>query len=112
MPHLNYICPIQVHSKESEIGVGEYPIALSYDSVEHLPWMYVLTFPIGSQNPYPIMSFATLIYPFDGYVWAFTIGSCACVLSFLCLIQKLWSRSTGENPPTSWLFEGDRYLFK
>ena len=75
----------------------------------YLPWMYVITFPIGSQNPYKTNSYDTLINPFDIYIWIFTIVASICVFTSLILMQLLWSRATEEVPPNGWLFQGKSF---
>ena len=63
--------------------------------------MYVLYFPIGSQLPYKLNSYDTLINVFDINIWIFTIAASTCV--FVVLV--VWTRTSGETSPHTWLFQ-------
>ena len=96
----------KVHAKEREIGIGEQVFwSTAYQVHEYLPWMFVLTFPIGSQLPYKINSYDTLMNPFDVYIWIFTIAASICVFLTLVLIQGLWTRTSEDPLPHGWLFQ-------
>ena len=96
----------KVHAKEREIGIGEYGFwSALYQFNEYLPWMFLLSFPVGSQLPFKMNSYDTLINPFDGYIWTFTIAASISVFVTLVLIQQLWSRTCKDPLPKNWLFQ-------
>ena len=64
--------------------------------IDYLPPMYVYEFIMKSKRPDPLATFATIVYPFDIYIWTFMIISM--ILQFLMLIamQKIWSSLSGN----------------
>ena len=103
--------PLQVFTKQSEIGIGQATIVpYRYKMIEYLPWMYLYNFEVESQRPFPITTYDTLTYPFDSWTWGFLVGFSAFVFIFLVFIQKLWIHTTGERPPNGWIFQGNLTL--
>ena len=98
---------LQVHTKQSEIGIGQATIVpYRYKLIEYLPWQYLYNFEIQGQKPYPIVSYDALTTPFDNITWGLLFGLSLFVFGFLVFIQKLWIRTTGEVPPAAWMFQG------
>ena len=103
LPSLN-----QVHKKAYEIGLGGVSISPNrYKWIEYFPWMYTYEFPVQSRKPEQIVSFDTLVYPFDGYVWCFTLSFTVGMFLVFIFIQKTWVFASGETPPNGWIFQGD-----
>ena len=73
--------------------------------------MYMFEQFIASQKPKEIISFNTIIIPFDKYIWFFTLG-CICT-QFLLLIamQYLYSYVTGTKNPNDFIYEGTLIIF-
>ena len=77
---------------------------MKYDS---LPWMYMQEFPLRQRKPIQIASFETLTNPFDGYVWAFSIGSTMTIFVVLVVMQNLWSQVSGKANQSGYMFQGE-----
>ena len=102
---------LQVHTKQSEIGIGQATIVpYRYKLIEYLPWQYLYNFEIQGQKPYPIVSYDALTTPFDNITWGLLFGLSLFVFAFLVFIQKLWIRTTGEVPPAAWMFQGEHHF--
>ena len=102
------ISPQQVHTKQSEIGIGQATIVpYRYQLVEYLPWQFLYNFEVQSQKPQQITTYDALTIPFDNITWCLLLGFSVFVFAFLIFIQKLWIRTTGEVPPTGWMFQGN-----
>ena len=81
--------------KKSEIGIGQTSmVSYRYNLVDYLHWMYVYEFLISTIKPKEVSSLWTLLYPFDFYVWIFTIASVTAVLIFLIIAQNFWQSSS------------------
>ena len=77
-------------SKQSEIGIGQTAFTESYfEQVDFLPPMTYQELIISQRKPNEIVSFTTLIYPLDNYVWAFTLFSSAVMFIALMLVKKV-----------------------
>ena len=99
---------IQVHTKQSEIGIGQATIVpYRYNLIEYLPWMYLYNFEVQSQKPQQVVTYDALTIPFDNITWGLLFGFSVFVFSFLVFIQKLWIHETGEKPPNGWMFQGN-----
>ena len=70
--------------------------------------MYIHEFVMMSKKPHEIASFDTIIYPFDSYVWIFTLGSMLAEFVMLLLMQNSWHRASGisNNDDYNYVFEG------
>ena len=100
--------PLQVHTKQSEIGIGQATIVpYRYKLIEYLPWQYLYNFEVQSQKPYQIVTYDALTIPFDNITWGLLFGLSIFVFLFLVFIQKLWIWTTGETPPNAWMFQGN-----
>ena len=95
--------------KKSEIGIGQTSmVSYRYSLVDYLHWMYVYEFLISTIKPKEVSSLETLLYPFDFYVWIFTIASVIAVLMFLIIAQNLWQSTASlieSNSAT--MFQGN-----
>ena len=99
--------------KKSELGIGQPSmVSYRYSLVDYLHWMYVYEFLISTIKPKEVSSLETLLYPFDFYVWIFTIASVIAVLMFLIIAQNLWQSSSSlieSNSAT--MFQGNTARF-
>ena len=68
--------------------------------------MYYYEFNIESKRPDPIVSYDTLLYPFDNYIWGFTLAGTVATFIVLVMFQLAWSVASGETNPRGWLFQG------
>ena len=59
-----------------------------------------------SQKPREIMSFDTITYPFDNYVWASTLSMIIAQFILLLIIQNVWSIASGKPNPQDYIFQG------
>ena len=74
--------------------------------VSYLPWMYVYEFAFASKKPKPIVTYDTLTYPFDYYIWGFSIAFTIAMFVILATFQKVWAHASQEPNPDGWLFQG------
>ena len=72
--------------------------------------MYTYEFPVQSRKPEQIVSFDTLIYPFDEYVWCFTLSFVMAIFVVLLLMQRAWFHASGEQPANGWIFQGSTVM--
>ena len=95
--------------KKSEMGIGQTSmVSYRYSLVDYLHWMYVYEFLISTIKPKEVSSLETLLYPFDFYVWIFTIASVIAVLMFLIIAQNLWqSTSSSIESNSATMFQGN-----
>lgn len=93
--------------KQSEIGIGQtFYTEYRFKLVDFLPHMSATAMFAASQKPKEIVSYLTIITPFDKYVWLFMMG-CICA-QFLLLVQMqhLYSYMTGTKVPKDFIYEG------
>ena len=96
---------VKVASKQSEIGIGQTAFTESYfEQVDFLPPMTYQELIISQRKPNEIVSFTTLIYPLDNYVWGFTFLSAAVMLIALILVKKVDNHIKGRA-----ISSGDNY---
>ena len=96
-----------MYMKQSELGVGQTSfVSYRYKMVSYLPWMYVYEFPFTSKMPKPIVTYDTLTYPFDYYIWGFSIAFTIAMFVILATFQKIWAYASQEQNPDGWLFQG------
>ena len=89
------------------MGIGQTSyVAQRYEVADFLSWMYYYEFSIESKRPDPIVTYETLIYPFDNWTWFFAFIQTIAVFVVLIIFQLLWRISSGEPNPQEWLFEG------
>ena len=93
--------------KQCELGIGQtYYESYRFKLVDYLPSMYSSDEFLLSQRPKEIISYDTIVIPFDKYVWLFMLG-CMCA-QFLLLVkmQYLYSSLTGKGSPKDFIYEG------
>ena len=101
---------LKVSIKESEIGIGQSGFSTYRNKlVDFLPNMYMHEFIMMSKKPHEIASFDTIIYPFDSFIWIFTLSSMLAVFIMLFLMQNCWHVASGMPYAYSsdYVFEGD-----
>ena len=92
-------------SKQGEIGIGQTAFTKSYfERVDFLPPMTYQELIISQRKPKDIVSFTTLIYPLDNYVWAFTFLSAVVMFIALILVKKVGNHIKVRAIPS-----GDNY---
>ena len=74
--------------------------------IDYLPWMYMYEFLISSKRPEPIVTYDTLIYPFDNYTWSFILAFTPATFVILAMFQVVWKYASGEPNPSEWLYQG------
>ena len=77
-----------------------------YKLVDYLPAMFMIEFIMHGKKPGEIVSYNTIIEPFDGYVWLFAIISMLAQFFTLCLMQNIWTKISGITNPKDCIFEG------
>ena len=63
---------------------------------------------IASRKPNQIISYDTIVIPFDRYTWLFTVGCIVAQFLFLVAMQYLYSKATGTKNPNDFIYEGTR----
>ena len=97
----------QVHQKDTEIGIGQNMYNNVFGKViEYMPFMYAYTFVVQSRKAEAIITFDTLTYPFDKYLWYMTMLFSTSVFTLLIFIQKCWIHASRKKSPNGWIFEG------
>ena len=100
-------------TKQSEAGIGQTVFALyRYKMVDYLQYMYDYPYSMFSQKPREIVSYDTLIYPFDNYVWAFTWCMIISQFVLLLFIQNMWSIASGKSNPQDYIFQGSNEVMR
>ena len=62
--------------------MGQLVISRQYDMINYLPFMYDDPSILGSARPKPIVTYDSIVYPFDLQVWSFTF---ACIMTVLII---------------------------
>ena len=89
------------------MGIGQLNFAdYRYKVVEFLPAMFMYEYIMHGKKPGEIASYDTIVYPFDGYVWLFTILSMTAQFLALCGLQNFWSKISGLSNSRDYIFEG------
>ena len=89
------------------MGIGQSSFSAYRNKlVDFLPNMYMHEFVMQSKKPYEIASFDTIIYPFDSFIWVFSLSSMLAVLFMLLLIQKSWLEVSGLQYNVNHIYEG------
>ena len=68
--------------------------------------MYVHQGVMLSGKPREIISYDTVVYPFDMYVWVFTFSMIIAQFGLLIIMQNLWSNLSGKANPWDYIFQG------
>ena len=98
-------------SKQSELGIGQPNFAdYRYMIVDYLPAMSMYEYIMGSKKPQEIISYDTIIYPMDAYVWLFVLISSLAQFILLHIAQNIWSYSSNLKNPVDHIFEGNELI--
>ena len=77
-----------------------------YRVVDYLPYMNLYEFFLASEMPKPVPPYFTMIYPFDGIVWAMTASVVLGVALALWIIEGFSRRVTGLRTAKNYIFKG------
>ena len=77
-----------------------------HNVVDYLDYMYERQILMMSGKPRPIVSYDTIIHPFDFHTWLFTFILIFVEFSLLLVMQNLWSHATGKPKPSDYIFQG------
>ena len=98
---------LKVSIKDSEMGIGQPSFSTyRYKLVDFLPNMYMHEFLMMSKKPHEIASFDTIFYPFDSFIWVFTLGCMLAEFVVLLLMQNSWHKASGRQNHDDYVFEG------
>ena len=81
----------QVSTKESDIGIGQSVFGSYHDEVDYLDYMYERQIVMLSGKPRPIVTYDTIIHPFDVQTWVFTSIFMMVDFTLLIVMQIMWS---------------------
>ena len=80
-------CTLQVSSKVVELGISQWNIDTQrYGLVDYLPYMFQESGILMSALPRPIVTYDSIVYPFDQLVWGSTF---ACIIAQFLLLQVM-----------------------
>ena len=97
----------QVLRKQSEVGVGQpYFTFEDFSKVNYLPFMYQQELIFGSAKPQKIVSYDSIVYPFELKVWVFTIASIMAQFLLLQAMQHVWCKVTASPNYINYIYEG------
>ena len=74
--------------------------------VDYFHYMYEKPMSMFSLKPREIVSYDAIIYPFDKYVWAFTLCMIISQFILLVVIQNAWSIASRKPNPHDYIFQG------
>ena len=98
-------------TKQSEIGMGQTQLALyRYKVVDYLHYMHEYPYVMFSRKPTEIVSYDSIIYPFDTYVWALTWIMITSQFILLVSLQNVWAIASGNTNPRDYIFQGFSYV--
>ena len=102
---------LKVASKQAEIAIGQIAFTEAYyQQVDFLPPMSFEEMIISQRKPKEIVSFKTLIYPLDNYVWAFILLSSTVMFIALILVRKGFNLMMGQAIPSQDNYRGAKNL--
>ena len=76
------------------------------DKLDYLAPMFLNEYVFATARAKEIVSYKTLIHPFDKYVWCFTLASAFLILATICTLTKLENFITQTQTPKNNTFEG------
>ena len=89
------------------MGIGQPPLRYyRYKIVDYLPYMYEQRYIFASGQPRVIVSYSTILDPFDVYVWGFTVSMIIAEFILLLVMQNLWSILQANPNPRDYIYEG------
>ena len=99
-----------VSTKLSELGIGQRAINTQrYGLVNYLPYMYQDSVILMSAQPIPIVTYDSIVYPFDLPVWGFTFACIFAQLIMLQAMQYLYCKASGTPNNREYLYGGNCY---
>ena len=75
--------------------------------VNYLPFMYDLPSILASARPKPIVTYDSIVYPFDLHVWGFTFACIMAQFLLLQVMQYVWCKVSGTPNNINFIYEGD-----
>ena len=94
------------------MGIGQWAFnSQRFGLVDFLPNMHQISLILVSALPIPIVTYDSIIYPFDQEVWSFTL---ACIITQLLLLQAMqyiYCKVSGTLNHIEYLYEGAYYDF-
>ena len=89
------------------MGIGQPPLKhYRYKIVDYLPYMYEHQFIITSGQPREIVSYNSILDPFDAYVWGFSVSIIIAEFILLIVMQNLWSIVSAKPNPHDYIYQG------
>ena len=89
------------------MGIGQIFVRhYRYKQVDFLPYMYLHQLIITTGQPREIVSYDTIVYPFDIYVWGFAGGLIIVEFILLLVMQNLWSIIVSKQNPRDYFYQG------
>ena len=76
------------------------------DKLDYLAPMFLNEYVFATARAKEIVSYKTLIHPFDEYVWCFTMASAFLIFATICILTKLENFITLTQTPKYNTFEG------
>ena len=93
------------------MGIGQTPLRYyRYKIVDYLPYMYEHRYVLASGQPRVIVSYSTILDPFDIYVWGFTASMIIAEFVLLLVMQNLWSVVSEKLNPRDYIYQGFRLI--
>ena len=80
------------------------------NKLDYLAPMFLNEYVFATARAKEIVSYKTLIHPFDEYVWYFTMASAFLILATICILTKLENFITQTQTPKNNTFEGYNLL--
>ena len=77
--------------------------------VNYVPFMYHRPQILASARPKPIVTYDSIVYPFDLQVWGFTFACIITQFLLLQIMQCVWSKISGMQNRTDYIYEGAYY---
>ena len=77
-----------------------------HDKLDYLAPMFLNEYVFATAKAKEIVSYKTLIHPFDKYVWIFTMASGFLILATILTLTKLENFITPTQKPMNNIFEG------
>ena len=71
--------------------------------------MYQVPHILASARPQPIVTYDSIVYPFDIQVWGFTFACIIAQFILLLIMQYVWSKVSGRPNNIEYVYEGAYY---
>ena len=104
---------MQLRAKLSEFAIGQWGFETEerYSMLDSLTYMYQESLILLSTLPIPIVTYDSIVYPFDKQVWGFTI---VCIIGQFLLLQAMqyvYCKVSATPNHIEYLYEGAYYDF-